>query len=170
MDCSVLSEIVAISKQNIYKTEYFQRKGYTQKILDKHCLGYLENGLRNYQKYITEDCSILSCYKYVIPNYDRNGNITYIIFRSDKKAVKDTLAFDIDSTYAIGNYNGLIWNEKIETWKKLKIQSKACQSCRILPLCGGGCHQINLELLGTDSCQMGYSETKKDEINKLMGT
>lgn len=112
MDCSVLSEIVAISKQNIYKTEYFQRKGYTQKILDKHCLGYLENGLRNYQKYITEDCSILSCYKYVIPNYDRNGNITYIIFRSDKKAVKDTLAFDIDSTYTIGNYNGLIWNEK----------------------------------------------------------
>ncbi|WP_367269826.1 SPASM domain-containing protein [uncultured Chryseobacterium sp.] len=26
------------------------------------------------------------------------------------------------------------------TWETLKIQSKACQNCRILPLCGGGCH------------------------------
>ncbi|WP_378105379.1 SPASM domain-containing protein [Chryseobacterium sp. sg2396] len=32
------------------------------------------------------------------------------------------------------------WNDKIVTWETLKIQSKACQNCRILPLCGGGCH------------------------------
>ncbi|MDP3200457.1 MAG: radical SAM protein [Algoriphagus sp.] len=56
------------------------------------------------------------------------------------------------------------WNEKIETWENIKIQSKACQNCRILPICGGGCHQINLEAKGMDICQMGFDNEKKDEI------
>lgn len=101
---------------------------------------------------------------YQKPCYADKENEVVVNFNGDiyKCTARD---FNKENSYGFIDDNGkLIWNEKIETWKKLKIQSKACQSCRILPLCGGGCHQINLELLGTDSCQMGYSETKKDEI------
>lgn len=98
------------------------------------------------------------------PCYADKENEVVINFNGDiyKCTARD---FNKENSYGFIDDNGkLNWNEKIETWKKLKIQSKACQSCRILPLCGGGCHQQNLELLGTDSCQMGYSEEKKDEI------
>jgi uncharacterized protein len=98
------------------------------------------------------------------PCYADRENEVVINFNGDiyKCTARD---FSKENSYGFIDDNGkLNWNDKIETWKKLKIQSKACQSCRILPLCGGGCHQINLELLGTDSCQMGYSEEKKDEI------
>lgn len=98
------------------------------------------------------------------PCYADKENEVVINFNGDiyKCTARD---FSKENSYGFIDDNGkLNWNDKIETWKKLKIQSKACQSCRILPLCGGGCHQINLELLGTDSCQMGYSEEKKDEI------
>ena len=112
MDCIILNEIVTVSKQNVNRTGYFREKGYTRKTIERYCLGYLENGLEDYQEYTGEDRSILSCYKYVIPNYDRNGKITYIIFRSDKETVKERLPFDVDSTYIIGENNGLIWNER----------------------------------------------------------
>lgn len=56
------------------------------------------------------------------------------------------------------------WNEKITTWENIKIQSKACRNCRILPICGGGCHQVNLETKGLDICQMGFDNQKKNEI------
>ncbi len=98
------------------------------------------------------------------PCYADKENEVVINFNGDiyKCTARD---FSKENSYGFIDDNGkLNWNDKIEIWKKLKIQSKACQSCRILPLCGGGCHQINLELLGTDSCQMGYSEEKKDEI------
>ena len=59
----------------------------------------------------------------------------------------------------------IAWNQdKITEWEHIKIQSKACQGCRILPICGGGCHQINLEAKGLDICQMGFDNAKKDEI------
>lgn len=98
------------------------------------------------------------------PCYADKKNEVVINFNGDiyKCTARD---FSKENSYGfIDNDGRLIWNDKIKTWEDLKIQSKACQSCRILPLCGGGCHQINLELIGTDSCQMGYSETKKDEI------
>lgn len=98
------------------------------------------------------------------PCYADKENEVVINFNGDiyKCTARD---FSKENSYGFIDDNGkLNWNDKIKIWKKLKIQSKACQSCRILPLCGGGCHQINLELLGTDSCQMGYSEEKKDEI------
>ena len=94
------------------------------------------------------------------PCYADKENEVVINFNGDiyKCTARD---FNKENSYGFIDDNGkLNWNEKIETWKKLKIQSKACQSCRILPLCGGGCHQQNLEQLGTDSCQMGYSEEK----------
>lgn len=101
---------------------------------------------------------------YNMPCYADKKNEAVINFNGDvyKCTARD---FTKENSYGSLNEEGkIVWNEKIKTWENLKIQSKACQSCRILPLCGGGCHQINLEALGMDICQMGYDDAKKDEI------
>lgn len=73
--------------------------------------------------------------------------------------------FSEENKYGELSEDGTInWNEKLTKWENIKIQSKACQNCRILPLCGGGCHQINLESEGLNTCQMGFDDKKKDEI------
>lgn len=98
------------------------------------------------------------------PCYADKKNEAVINYNGDvfKCTARD---FTEENKYGTINNEGEIeWNEKIVTWETLKIQSKACQNCRILPLCGGGCHQINLEAKGMDICQMGYDNAKKDEI------
>lgn len=98
------------------------------------------------------------------PCYADKKNEAVINYNGDvyKCTARD---FTEDNKYGTLNNDGEIeWNEKIVTWETLKIQSKACQNCRILPLCGGGCHQINLEAKGLNICQMGYDSAKKDEI------
>jgi uncharacterized protein len=74
--------------------------------------------------------------------------------------------FSQENRYGTLNEEGNIdWiKQKVDEWENIKIQSKACQNCRILPLCGGGCHQINLETKGLDICQMGFDNAKKDDI------
>ncbi|WP_137905452.1 radical SAM/SPASM domain-containing protein [Chryseobacterium sp. 2VB] len=98
------------------------------------------------------------------PCYADKKNEAVINYNGDvyKCTARD---FTKENKYGELNDEGEIeWNEKILTWEELKIQSKACQNCRILPLCGGGCHQINLEAKGLDKCQMGYDNEKKDEV------
>ncbi len=98
------------------------------------------------------------------PCYADKSNEVVINYNGDiyKCTARD---FSDENKYGHLNDNGeLVWNDKLITWETLKIQSKACQNCRILPLCGGGCHQINLEALGMDICQMGYSPEDKDDI------
>lgn len=98
------------------------------------------------------------------PCYADKKNEAVINYNGDvyKCTARD---FTKENKYGELNEEGEIeWNEKILTWETLKIQSKACQNCRILPLCGGGCHQINLEAKGLDKCQMGYDNDKKDEV------
>jgi uncharacterized protein len=74
--------------------------------------------------------------------------------------------FNQENKYGTLNDDGKIdWIEtKANEWETLKIQSRSCHSCKILPLCGGGCHQVNLENKGLDTCQMGYSDEDKDNI------
>ncbi len=98
------------------------------------------------------------------PCYADKKNEAVINYNGDvyKCTARD---FTKENKYGELNDEGEIeWNEKIITWETLKVQSKACQNCRILPLCGGGCHQINLEAKGLDKCQMGYDNEKKDEV------
>ena len=45
-----------------------------------------------------------------------------------------------------------------------KLSKLICDSCRIAPLCGGGCKQKSLEALSYDGCSLGYTETDKDRI------
>lgn len=99
------------------------------------------------------------------PCYADKKNELLINFNGDiyKCTARD---FNKENKYGTLNENGEVdWiNDKLNEWENIKIQSKACQSCRILPLCGGGCHQINLENKGLDTCQMGYNDDDKDNV------
>ena len=45
----------------------------------------------------------------------------------------------------------------------LKLSKDVCRSCRIAPLCGGGCTQRCLERAGENTCNMDYTEAEKDK-------
>lgn len=63
--------------------------------------------------------------------------------------------------------NGTItWNEKKFIRQNAKFQNKPCQTCSILPVCGGGCSQVAYENLGKDYCVNDFDENKKGEIVK----
>lgn len=100
-----------IKKSNYIKqTDYFEKKGYSEEIIKKFNLGFLPNGLLEYSSAIKEDKAILACYKYVIPQYFKNGNIDYIIFRKDTLIEeKLKIPFKIKKNFILGNKNKL-WN------------------------------------------------------------
>lgn len=61
----------------------------------------------------------------------------------------------------------ITYNEPIATMRRTaKFSNPICHSCRIAPICGGGCKQRALEALGSKGCPMGYSEYVKD--NKIL--
>lgn len=99
------------------------------------------------------------------PCYADKKNELLINFNGDiyKCTARD---FNQENKYGTLNENGEVdWiQEKLTEWENIKIQSKACQSCRILPLCGGGCHQVNLENKGLNTCQMGYNDEDKNNV------
>ena len=108
----LLSEIVAISEVEVERTDFFMKRGFSTEIIKEYRLGYLPNGLENFATLLNEEKIFLSCYKYVIPNIKDNGEIDYVIFRVDKKTMQNLLPFELDSSYALGNFIGKIWNDK----------------------------------------------------------
>lgn len=59
----------------------------------------------------------------------------------------------------------IIWeNNSLEKRLSLKFSKLACHSCRIAPLCGGGCCQRALESQNGDLCIYSYSDTDIDQI------
>lgn len=61
----------------------------------------------------------------------------------------------------------IIWNENFQ--KRMfdsRFSNTFCQSCKILPLCNGGCSQHRLENLGIDYCIHNFDENEKLEIIK----
>ncbi len=56
------------------------------------------------------------------------------------------------------------WNITHEKRMNAKFKNKPCLSCRILPLCNGGCSQLMLENEGKDYCVYDGDEHKKDEV------
>lgn len=53
---------------------------------------------------------------------------------------------------------------KVEKRNKSKFLKPICHTCRIAPLCGGGCKQRASESSNFQSCTMGYTESDKDDI------
>lgn len=73
------------------------------------------------------------------------------------------------------NKNGtILWNKAYERRMNIKLNNKACHTCSILPICGGGCSQVNMEMLDKNSeyCLFEYNENKKINFikNKIIST
>lgn len=59
----------------------------------------------------------------------------------------------------------IVWNPgAMDKRMYSKFKNKSCQTCRILPLCAGGCSQVAIENINKDYCIFGGDENKKDEI------
>lgn len=56
------------------------------------------------------------------------------------------------------------WNEKHSNRMEAKFKNEPCQTCKLLPICGGGCSQQALEHSGRDYCLYNYDEDKKTDI------
>lgn len=109
---NLLYQIVEEGLQHIDETDFFHRRGISDNIAKKYMLGYLPDGLSQYNNFIDEAPSILSCYKYVIPDIDSDGKINYLLFRIDSNTMFNVLPFEIDSTFSVGDFQGKIWNGK----------------------------------------------------------
>lgn len=51
---------------------------------------------------------------------------------------------------------------KYEKWSTARFKKVICHTCRIAPLCGGGCRQNAYDSFNSPSCTRGYSEKDKD--------
>lgn len=59
----------------------------------------------------------------------------------------------------------LVWEPgHREAWEKAKFSREICRSCRIAPICLGGCRQRGLESPDDGRCPLGYDEARKDEL------
>ncbi|MGV7105765.1 radical SAM protein [Flavobacterium sp. U410] len=56
------------------------------------------------------------------------------------------------------------WNDIFEKRMSAKLKNKPCQTCSILPLCGGGCSQVAMESEGKDYCVYDFDEDKKKQV------
>lgn len=98
-----------------------------------------------------------SCYadkkNQAIINY--NGEVFKCSARDFKTSNKDGV---------ITNKGEILWNEKFDERMNIKLKNIPCQTCSILPLCGGGCSQIALENKDQDYCMYDYDERKKKKL------
>jgi uncharacterized protein len=62
----------------------------------------------------------------------------------------------------------LTWmNDALERRMNSKFKNKPCLSCKILPICNGGCSQVALESQGEDYCVFNFMESEKDRVIEL---
>lgn len=108
----LLKEILLESKKYIKETNYFSKKGYTDKVIKKFNLGFLKDGLERYSFELDEDSEILKNYKYVIPQISSENEVEYLLFRKSIESEEmSKVPFSINKTYKIGNYKKNIWND-----------------------------------------------------------
>lgn len=98
-----------------------------------------------------------SCYadKYNQATINYDGNV----FKCNAKD------FNENNKEGVLNDHGIIeWNDKRTFRMNHKLKNKSCLECRVLPICGGGCSQIMMELADKDYCVNDFDEAKKDNI------
>lgn len=67
----------------------------------------------------------------------------------------------------LNNDGELVWeNNHLEKRMNIKFKNKPCQTCRILPLCGGGCSQHAIENEENDYCIYKGNEEEKNMVIK----
>lgn len=118
-----------------------------------------DNGFRVQGKYVPNNV-LESCYadkrNSAVINY--NGDIYKCTARDFTQA---------NRAGYIDEQGELIWeNDYLETRMGAKFKNRPCLTCRILPLCNGGCSQHALEHIGEDYCIYNGDEGEKDEVVK----
>lgn len=53
---------------------------------------------------------------------------------------------------------------KYEIWESLKFKKKICHTCRIAPICGGGCRQRGFDEPDENICTLHYTEDDKNRM------
>ncbi|MCT2406848.1 radical SAM protein [Chryseobacterium antibioticum] len=120
---------------------------------------FRDHGLNTLYKGVNLDTVRSSCYadkkNHATINY--NGEVF-------KCTARD---FESESREGLLNSNGVIeWNEKYENRMNSKFKNAPCLSCKILPICNGGCSQQAIEHKGREYCVHGFDENKKLEVIK----
>lgn len=112
--------------------------------------------LCNYLLHSVKDSCYADKANYLLINY--NGDIFGCTARDFNK--KNRIGFlKSDGTVS---YISDIYEQR----SKIKFSKPICHTCRIAPLCGGGCRQRALESPDNNVCTYGYSEIDKD--NKIL--
>ena len=114
-------------------------------------------------------------YKYPLNNVKVScyGDKTYAAIINYNGDVYKCTAVDFQKQKRDGYINDkgeIIWeNNSLDERKNAKFKNKPCLSCRLLPICNGGCSQHALRHKDEDYCIFNFDEKKKDEaiLNKL---
>ncbi len=107
---------------------------------------------------VVDSCYADRCNSAVI-NY--NGDIFKCTARDFTKANREGF---------LNESGELVWeNGNFERRMNAKFKNKSCLSCRILPLCNGGCSQHALEHYGKNYCIFSWDESEIDNVvtNKI---
>lgn len=109
-------------------------------------------------KYYRSPVSVDSCYgdkrNHVLVNY--NGDLFQCTAR-DFKREKRSGYLNEDGVF--------VWeNDALERRMHCKFVRPVCHSCRIAPLCGGGCRTQALESVDRADCIYSYTDEQKDKI------
>ena len=115
------------------------------------------NGFSVHTNYIPRDVRY-PCYgdkkEYLLINY--NGDVFGCTAR------------DFTTENRVGFLDGsgeVIYDDtKLEHRRASKFSKPVCKTCRIAPICGGGCTQKSYELMQRNECTLGYTEEDKDKI------
>ncbi|MBD5184962.1 MAG: radical SAM protein [Bacteroidales bacterium] len=129
----------------------------TEKIMTSIREFFLEKGATVHGNFLLHDVRF-PCYadktNYILVNY--NGDIfkcTARDFTSDNRVgkLKESGEIEYDSKF-------------LQLREGSKFFRKVCRSCRIAPLCGGGCIQKSYERRDYEGCILGYGERDKDNM------
>ena len=116
--------------------EIFKERGFktSHKLLGDYCYGDIKNSAM-----VNYNGDVYKCTAVDFANTERDG------YLSD---------------------NGLIvWeNDSLNRRLSAKFTNKPCQTCRIFPLCHGGCSKHSIQSKGEDYCVFGFSESKKNKF------
>lgn len=58
----------------------------------------------------------------------------------------------------------IIWNENLKARRTAKLSREICSTCRLLPLCGGGCSQKSIESIDPKICIEGLSSEDMNNV------
>lgn len=156
----ILNSFISISKEDkSYITFDFQKVWQEEtdlsEIINNTKLDFEKMGF-NVTK-IGAGSLIESCY--ADKRYQATINYNGEIFKCTARDFKDGSGEGI-----LQNDGNIIWNKKYENRLASKFNNEPCKTCRILPLCGGGCTQASIEANGADYCVMGFDENRKTKL------